>query len=58
MCDGQAYCMKCKKKVDIVDPVEVKTDNGKYRTKGKCAECGMAVSTFIKSKCGKEKTGE
>ncbi|MEE9400413.1 MAG: DUF5679 domain-containing protein [Dehalococcoidia bacterium] len=39
----QAYCFKCRKKVDIQSPVQVKLKNGKPATKGKCGGCGTTV---------------
>ena len=32
----QAYCFKCRKKVDIQNATQVKLKNGKPATKGKC----------------------
>ena len=39
----QAYCVKCRKKIDIKDPKSVKLKNGKPATKGKCPKCGTNV---------------
>ncbi len=39
----QAYCFKCRKKVDIQNPTQVTLKNGKPATKGKCGKCGTAV---------------
>lgn len=38
-----AYCVKCKKKVDIKEPITIKLKNGRKATKGKCPECGTNV---------------
>jgi DNA-directed RNA polymerase subunit RPC12/RpoP len=39
----QAYCVKCKKKVEIANPQKVKLKNGKPATKGSCPNCGTKV---------------
>lgn len=39
----QAYCFKCRKKVDIQSPANVTLKNGKSATKGKCGKCGTTV---------------
>lgn len=39
----QGYCVKCKSKVDIKDPVEEKTSKGTKIAKGKCPDCGTTV---------------
>lgn len=39
----QGYCVKCKKKVDIKDPVESTTTRGTKIAKGKCPHCGITV---------------
>lgn len=47
----RAYCVKCKKQVDVVDPVveEIKTKRGTKRAvKGTCGVCGTKVCVFIK----------
>ncbi len=48
----EAYCMKCKKKQEIVDPEPVVLKNGRLATKGTCSECGGNVMKF-----GVETTG-
>ncbi|MGI0058741.1 MAG: DUF5679 domain-containing protein, partial [Nitrosotalea sp.] len=35
----QAYCVKCRKKVDISNPKEVKLKNGRPAVKGTCPKC-------------------
>jgi RNase P subunit RPR2 len=40
---AQAYCFKCRKKVEIENPVSVKLKNGKPATRGKCSRCGTKV---------------
>ena len=44
------YCMKCKKKVTIINPMEQTLKKGRKALAGKCPTCGTKVMTFIKSK--------
>ncbi len=44
-----AYCMKCRKKVDIKNPQQVTMKNGKPATKGVCPVCGTKVFRIGKS---------
>ena len=37
------YCLKCKKKVDIKDPVHITMKNGKPATTGSCPTCGTKI---------------
>jgi len=39
----QAYCMKCKKKIDIKNATKITMKNGKPATKGVCPKCGTKV---------------
>ena len=39
----EAYCVKCKKKVEMKDAVETKTSKGTAMKKGKCGSCGTTV---------------
>jgi len=39
----QAYCMKCRKKVEIKNPQQIKMKNGKPATRGVCPSCGTKV---------------
>ena len=39
----EAYCMKCKAKKVMADPVEGTTKNGKPIIKGKCPDCGTTI---------------
>ena len=39
----EAYCVKCKAKKEMQDPVEGVTKNGKPITKGKCPDCGTTI---------------
>ena len=38
-----AYCVKCKRKVDMKNPKSVKMKNGRKATKGSCPKCGSGV---------------
>lgn len=46
----QAYCMKCKTQVEVKDPVETVTKNGRPMVKGTCPTCGTKVNKFLPSK--------
>ena len=39
----EAYCVKCRKKVEMKDPKETKTKRGTKMMKGKCPDCGTTV---------------
>jgi len=39
----QAYCVKCRKKVEIANAKEVKLKNGRPAVKGTCPKCGTNV---------------
>jgi len=39
----QAYCVKCKAKVEIKNPTRITMKNGKLATKGVCPVCGTKV---------------
>ena len=43
----EAYCMKCKKKVEINDGKKSKMKNGRYMMKGKCPKCGTTVCRIL-----------
>ena len=38
-----AYCVKCRKKVEMKNPKRVTMKNGKLATKGTCPNCGTSV---------------
>lgn len=38
-----AYCMKCRKKVEIKNPKKIKMKNGKPATQGVCPKCNTKV---------------
>ncbi|MGD9117607.1 MAG: DUF5679 domain-containing protein [Dehalococcoidia bacterium] len=39
----QAYCFKCRRKVEIRNPQKVTLKNGRPATKGICPSCGTKV---------------
>lgn len=43
MAASQAYCVKCRKTVDIKNPEQVTMKNGRPATKGVCPTCGTGV---------------
>ncbi len=45
----QAYCMKCRKKVDIENPKAITMKNGLPATQGECPSCGTKVFRIGKS---------
>ena len=38
-----AYCMKCRKKVEIKNPKKIKMKNKRPATKGACPKCSTTV---------------
>ncbi len=42
----QAYCVKCKEKVEIKGAEKVVLKNGRSATKGTCPKCATKVFTF------------
>ncbi|MFW5997080.1 MAG: DUF5679 domain-containing protein [Verrucomicrobiota bacterium] len=43
----QAYCVKCRKKVDIDKGEKVTMKNGRPAMKGKCSVCGTGVYKIL-----------
>ena len=39
----QAYCVKCRKKVEIKNPQSITMENGKPATQGVCPTCNTKV---------------
>jgi hypothetical protein len=39
----QAYCMKCREKREMSEPVQITMKNGKSATQGKCSVCGTKM---------------
>ena len=49
MPEVEAYCVKCKSKREMLEPVEKKTKNGRNMLTGTCAECGTKMCKFVKN---------
>ena len=45
----QAYCMKCRKKVEIKNPKAITMKNKRPATRGVCPKCGTKVVRISKS---------
>ena len=43
----EAYCMKCRGKREVKDPVVWTQANNRQAVKGKCAECGTGVNRIL-----------
>ncbi len=43
----QAFCVKCRKKVDIANAKRVTMKNGRPALQGKCAVCGTGVYKIL-----------
>ena len=43
----EGYCVKCKAKKEIKDPVEVTMNNGRKAMKGKCPTCGTGIFRIL-----------
>jgi len=43
MAATEAYCVKCRKKVEIKNPQQVTMANGRPATQGTCPTCGTKV---------------
>ena len=39
----QAYCVKCRAKVEIKNPQQITMKNGRPATQGTCPKCGTKV---------------
>ncbi len=39
----EAYCVKCRKKVEMKDAKKITMKNGKPAQKGTCPDCGTGV---------------
>jgi hypothetical protein len=42
-----AYCVKCKAKVEVKNPVKVVMKNGREALKGVCSQCGTGVYKIL-----------
>jgi len=45
----QAYCFKCRSKVEIKNPMKITLKNGRPATKGVCPRCNTKVFRIGKS---------
>jgi len=45
----EAYCMKCRAKVEIKNPKSITMKNGRPATQGECPACGTKVFRIMKS---------
>lgn len=50
----EAYCVKCRKKVEMKNAKPVTLKNGKPATKGECPECGTGVFRIGAGKAAKK----
>ena len=46
----EAYCVKCKAKIEMKDPKEITMKNGRPATQGVCPTCGTKMFRIGKSK--------
>jgi hypothetical protein len=46
----QAYCVKCKAKVEMKDAQKVQMKNGRPAMKGSCSKCGTGVYKILPMK--------
>ncbi|MFO7623634.1 MAG: DUF5679 domain-containing protein [Anaerolineales bacterium] len=46
----EGYCVKCKTKREIKDPVKVTMKNGRPAIKGKCSVCGTGMYKIVSTK--------
>ena len=44
----KAYCVKCKKDTENIDPKMVRTKNNRLVMQSKCSICGIKKSKFVK----------
>lgn len=47
---AEAYCVKCKKKVEVKNPEQIQMKNGRPALKGTCPACGTGVFKIGASK--------
>ncbi len=45
-----AYCVKCKKKTEMVNAEKVTMKNGRPAMKGQCKECGTGMYRILPTK--------
>ena len=46
---AEAYCVKCRKKSEMVSTQEVTMSNGKLAMRGKCRTCGTGMYKILGS---------
>lgn len=51
----ETYCFKCRKKVEIIDPVDRVARNNRRLWEGKCIECDSKVALMAGCAVKKEK---
>ena len=44
----KAYCVKCKKYTENIDPKIIRTRNSRLVMQSKCSVCGIKTSRFVK----------
>ena len=44
----KAYCVKCRKDTENIDPIMFKTKNNRLTMQLKCPVCGIRKSRFVK----------
>ena len=52
-----AYCVKCKKDTENIDPTMFRTTNNKLIMLSKCFACGIKKSRFVKEQEAKGNLG-
>ena len=43
-----AYCVKCRKNTENIDPKMFRTKNNRLIMQSKCSDCGIKKSRFVK----------
>ncbi|MCI0496850.1 MAG: DUF5679 domain-containing protein [Thermoplasmata archaeon] len=46
----KAYCMKCRKQIEVKNPKQITMKNGKPAVQGTCTKCGTKVFKIGKMK--------
>lgn len=46
---AEGYCVKCRKKSEMVDTQDVTMSNGKKAMRGKCRTCGTGMYKIVGS---------
>ena len=45
-----AYCVKCRKNTENIDPKMFRTKNNRLIMQSKCSDCGIKKSRFVKER--------